>query len=213
MEGGERTCVVNLFYFTFVILLGLFLIYNVFHLKQKTLPNDKNITVNNRNVRAEYIRREPNGTVTRVIETEDIPIENPINSIVKGDMHRAFDPLIEPSRRPPLDQIPPPEMASQLYINTRPYFDIPSVVGVLTKVNDQKKESMDDILQLYGAKDVINNYKYNYYAINKNGVKLEVITNNNTLELNSNDIVKVLDCNYIVTLYPNKFYQYNPYAI
>jgi hypothetical protein len=236
---NDHKCFGNLYLFTFLIMFGVILLYNVLLMRKETrrapyissykrnrkepyITNDqfeRNINIDryytpyNANITSKYRRKDPNGTETYVEESE--PLEYPIDAVLRGDQRRAFDPLVEPSRRPSLDQIPPPEVASQLNINTRPYFDVPSVVGVLTKVHesDNTKTKMDDILQLYGAKDNVNNYKYNYYAINKNGIKLDVSIDRNSLELNNNDKVKVLNCAYMVTLYPDKFYQYNPYML
>jgi hypothetical protein len=165
-----------------------------------------------------------------------IPTERPydyVSAVLNDDYRRAYDPLVEPSRRPSLDQLPPPWFQNITNIRTRPYFDAPAVVGILTKIvktdnkiigeNPQSHEAssnlsgnrmkMDDILQLYGYRDDINTYKFNYYAITKDGIKLEVHVPRNTLELNNNDSVLVLGTEYIVTLYTDKIYRYNPYAI
>lgn len=134
------------------------------------------------------------------MESEDI---TPV--VMREDYKTIYDPLFEPSRRPSLDQIPPPYFSKFINIRTRPYYDIPSVMGVLVSIKNDK-----EILQLFGSKDEINNYRYNYYAINKDGIKLDVNTNRNTLELNDGDIVRVLNEEYKVTLYNNKYYRYTP---
>jgi hypothetical protein len=191
-----------LFSILFVLLVFIFMFY---YLNTKKRSMDSIIQNQNAIIeKTQYKRKEPNGTITVVEQTE----ETPLDAAIRYDIGQNFDPLIEPSRRPPVDQIPPPWFTYMTNLRTRPYFDKPSLMGVLTKVGNNK-----DILQLYGVKDDINNYKYNYYAINKDGIKLEVHVDRNVFELNTNDIVRVLGEQYNVTMYPDKFYRYNPYVI
>lgn len=221
-----------------ILLVGIgFFYFWMYNTTKSMTPIDRQIG------RTRYMRRDPNGTETEVVE------ENPINVLLEGDVRRAFDPLIEPIRRPPLDQIPDPQFSMMTNIRTRPFYDSPSLFGVLSKETENAprlnrgafkagedyrgqsssadikdgKDKIDGIkpgvsslhenlLQLYGYRDDVNNYRYNYYAVTKDGIKLDVDTQRNVLELNTGDRVFVLNTPYIVRLYSDKFYKYNPYS-
>jgi hypothetical protein len=131
--------------------------------------------------------------------------------IIGTDQRRVFDPLLEPVRRPALDNIPPPHIAQYFNIHTTPTFDTPSAIGVLAPLG--KGTQINDIIQLFGYRDSVNRYKYNYYTMTKNGVKLDVDVNKGIMELNDKDMVRVQGDPFIVTLYANNYYKYNPYVV
>lgn len=154
-----------------------------------------------------YTTTRSSSTTERIthIHHKSQPVIPDYQNILINDEQRAYNPLVEPYRRPSLDAIPPEAIRRYFNIPTRYYNDSPSVMGVLTKDGN-----INQTLQLFGFKDPINNYKYNYYTMNNNGIKLDVKPERNVMELNDGDHVNVLNEKYTVKMYANDFYKYNP---
>jgi hypothetical protein len=140
--------------------------------------------------------------VRKKIIVDDRPRNIPINqrSVLMNDYNVVYDPMTMPMKRDALYNIPQvvnAGFANMINIPTNYYYDSPSIVGYVTNENNNH-----DKYQLYGYKDPQNRYKTNYYAYDTN-----------TFELFDKDKIIVDNHEFIVNMYPDDFYKYNPTLI
>jgi hypothetical protein len=132
------------------------------------------------------------------------------------DYRKVVDPLMEPGRRPPRHMIPPQHVAKWLNIPTHPWEDTFTPMGYLYRSETAEGDKTDDfrMLTLIGRRDRYHSAKYNYYALTKSGVKIEIQLLNGKHELYQDDIItlKEFPGDYKVTLYKPDGPYYNPHA-
>ena len=162
---------------------------------------------------------------------------NPINvDILKQyDYHKAFDPLIDPTRRVPSYEIPPYYIKRSIDLPTRGYPDNFTQLGILIREPEKHYNSFDSsqnassenlnypkenldkdnrILRLFGRQEYPGSNKYEYYtAINSCPDQIKIPLNTKRKwELYDGDIVHVPELNesYRVKLYKYDAPKYYP---
>ena len=176
-----------------------------------------------------------------IVKRQMIPpaIADP-NIITDLDYRVTFDPLTEPSRRPPRHVISP--VIGNPYFNypTRGFTDSYSLQGYLVKdfnkynkkdntqinsLTDKGKPQGDideydkenRILKLFGREKYPNSTEYEYYVIINTGMNdsIKYFLENQRKELYDGDsvYVDILKSKYTVKTLKNKTFEYNPYLI
>ena len=176
-----------------------------------------------------------------IVKRQMIPpaIADP-NIITDLDYKVTFDPLTEPSRRPPRHVISP--VIGNPYFNypTRGFTDSYSLQGYLVKdfnkynkkdntqinsLTDKGKPQGDideydkenRILKLFGREKYPNSTEYEYYVIINTGMNdsIKYFLENQRKELYDGDsvYVDILKSKYTVKTLKNKTFEYNPYLI
>ncbi len=139
------------------------------------------------------------------------------------DRKTTFDPLYEPTRRPPRHVIMP--ILGNPYFNypTRGFTDTYSLKGYLVKENnnhnnteDHKgKNSDNQILKLFGREKFPNSTEYEYFVSINTGFddKIKYFLERQTKELYDGDnvYIDILQSKYRVKLLKDKSMVYNPY--
>jgi hypothetical protein len=143
-------------------------------------------------------KRHINDNKSTIIQPpRDLLAEDAWN-IRDADRRMVYDPLTLPTRRPAL-----------YHLNPHYYYDKPAVVGYVTNIKNNKVR-----YQLFSYKDITNRYKTNYYAFDTNtSIKFNLEPPRNVLEFFDGDKVYIDSEEYIITLYPDDFFRYNPYVV
>lgn len=144
------------------------------------------------------------------------------------DRKTTYDPLYEPSKRPPRHVILP--IIGNPYFNypTRGFTDTYSLKGYLIKekYNHHKSEeenknenklTENQIIKLFGREKYPNSIEYEYYVIINTGFddKIKYFLENKSKELYDGDSVyiDILQTKYRVKLLKDKSMVYNPYLV
>jgi hypothetical protein len=161
------------------------------------------------------------GEVVEVVDTQSDyrRLRDPLtrlsvsDAISQSDYRKLRDPLTEPGRRASKDQIPPAFVAQWLNIGTQPWDDAPTPVGYLYRTDASVEHNR--MLALLARKDRYNSSKQIYYALTKDGIKIQVPRHQSQIEFFDNDVIhlKEMGGEYTVKLYSRDDPQYNPYAI
>lgn len=160
---------------------------------------------------------------------EELSQEHPLPGIADDlltlyDRKTTFDPLVEPSRRPPRHVILP--IVGNPYFNypTRGFTDTYSLQGYLIKEEHHKHEEEtkgkireNQILKLFGREKYPNSIEYEYYVIVNTGFddKIKYFLENQRKELYDGDnvYIDILQSKYKVKILKDKTLEYNPYLL
>jgi hypothetical protein len=134
------------------------------------------------------------------------------DAITRSDYRKLMDPLTQPGRRVARDQIPPQFIAQWLNISTQPGDDAPTPVGYLYRANTTD-DVRDRHIRLLARRDRYRSTKQEYYAITKDGIKIQVPSTKD--EFDNDDIVNMpeLGGEYRVRIYKRDDPMYNPYLL
>jgi hypothetical protein len=187
-------------------------------LKNKNLELEKDI---------ESISQDTN---SEKIITPHFPIPNISDDLLTMyDRKTTFDPLYEPTKRPPRHVIMP--ILGNPYFNypTRGFTDSYSLKGYLIKdKNHHKLEKLSEeekggkitenqILKLFGREKFPNSIEYEYYVMVNTGFddKIKYFLENQSKELYDGDnvYIDILQSKYRVKLLKDKSLVYNPYFL
>jgi hypothetical protein len=171
--------------------------YYVYTIKKKT-KNEIN----------EYKQILSNNNTNEINEKEHVL---PVRKLLEyRDRNVLYDPLVAPERRVDITQYPLP-ILHKINIPTRGYPDNYQLVGLLSRIGDEK------ILQLFGRPTFPGSNQYEYYATTEtNGFANKIPINTKGKEIEDNSYVKVpiFDENkgeFQVKLYNYDTPRYNPY--
>lgn len=133
------------------------------------------------------------------------------DAITSSDYRKLVDPLTEPGRRAARDQIPPAFVAQWLNIETNPRMDRYTSVGYLYRAD--AADVHNRMVRLLSRQDRYRSTKQDYYAITKDGIKIQVGCNKD--EFNDGDVVTLseLGGEYKVKIYSRDDPAYNPYLV
>lgn len=142
---------------------------------------------------------------------------NPMNDddlIKMYDYKRAFDPLEQPARRIPRDQMPPFYLKRLIDIPTKGFPDDFTQLGVLVNEGDITRNDQNRIIRLFGRQAYPSSNRYEYYTLISSGndqIKIP-IHNRNGKELYDDDhiYIKELDDKYRVYLHKYDEPTYRP---
>lgn len=180
---------------------------------------------------------------TKIISKPLPPAVADPDIITDLDYRVTFDPLTEPSKRPPRHVIAP--IIGNPYFNypTRGFTDSYSLLGYLvrdscnynrkdnTKINsltdkgkteyhdekEDKEEKENKIIKLFGREKYPNSTEYEYYVVINTGMNdyIKYFLENQRKELYDGDSVyiDILKSKYTVKNLKNKTLEYNPYLI
>ena len=197
------------------------LLLEIEKLKNKNLELKKDIeTLSNNQDNASM-------TMTTAIVNPPIPIP-PITEdlLTMYDRQTTFDPMTEPTKRPPRHVIMP--IIGNPYFNypTKGFTDSYSLKGYLVKESfsdkDESKESKNkitenQILKLFGREKFPNSIEYEYYVIINTGFddKIKYFLEKQTKELFDADSVyiDIIQTKYKVKILKDKNMVYNPYFV
>jgi len=153
----------------------------------------------------------------RLVLPPAIPIAQDNDVINIYDRKTAYDPMYEPSRRPPRHQIDMIIGNPSFNYPTRGFTDTYSLQGYLVKNKELKEHGDNKIIRLYGREKFPNSTEYEYYVIINNGPNDEIkyFLEDQRKELYNGDSVyiDILQSTYFVKLLKNKTMLYNPYFI
>jgi hypothetical protein len=136
-------------------------------------------------------------------------------AVSMSDYRKLMDPLTEPGRRVARDQIPPAFVSQWLNLRTQTWDDAPTSVGYLYR--DLPDGDMSDMrnrmIRLISKRDRLRSTRYIYYAITKDGIKVQIDPKKD--ELFDSDSVKIpeLGGDFKVKLYKTDDPLYNPYIV
>jgi len=153
----------------------------------------------------------------------------PIFEDLIGDLDRRviYDPLTEPSRRPPRHVIEPVLGSPYFNYPTRGFADSYALHGYLVKDNhkmnneedikDIKNKEENMILKLFGREKYPNSTEYEYYVMINTGYNdsIKYFLENQRKELYDGDSVyiDIIKAKYRVKILKNRTFEYNPYLI
>ena len=160
-----------------------------------------------------------------------IPFINPNiaeDLITMYDRQTTFDPMTEPTKRPPRHVIMPIIGNPNFNYPTKGFTDSYSLKGYLVKdsyhkhekdtnINDKQESKITEnqILKLFGREKFPNSIEYEYYVIINTGFddKIKYFLEKQTKELYDNDSVyiDIIQSKYKVKLLKDKNMVYNPY--
>jgi hypothetical protein len=186
-------------------------------LKNKNLELEKDIESLNQNSEED-----------RIVEPPLVPVPTVGDDLLTMyDRKTTFDPMYEPTKRPPRHVILP--ILGNPYFNypTRGFTDTYSLKGYLVKekhhhkVDEENKDSgkiaENQILKLFGREKFPNSIEYEYYVIINTGFddKIKYFLERQTKELYDDDSVyiDILQSKYKVKLLKDKSMVYNPYLL
>jgi hypothetical protein len=131
--------------------------------------------------------------------------------ITMSDYRKLADPLTIPGRRVARDQIPPSFVNQWLNIETNPHTDSPTPVGYLYRADTIDVHNR--MIRLIARRDRYRSTKQEYYALTKDGIKIQVSCPKD--EFDDGDIVNMseLGGDYKVKIYSRDDPAYNPYVI
>jgi hypothetical protein len=187
----------NYFFLLLFIFIGM-TTYYVYTIKKKT-KNEIN----------EYKQILSNNNTNEINEKEHVL---PVRKLLEyRDRNVLYDPLVAPERRVDITQYPLP-ILHKINIPTRGYPDNYQLVGLLSRIGDEK------ILQLFGRPTFPGSNQYEYYATTEsNGFANKIpIETKGKKEIEDGVSVKVpiFDQNkgdFQVKLYNYDTPRYNPY--
>ena len=197
---SDLICIDKVLLFILLIGFGIFYVYNIKYIldgkKDNNLPNNNPV-------------RKPKQKKVIMNNNNELWHQNNEREVLNHDVRVASDPFTVPIRRDSLYSIPSvidPRFARSINIPTNYYYDAPSVVGYVTS----RKNTLIKY-QLYGYKDPYNRYLTNYYAFDtQTSIKFDITLPKNSFELFDHDEVIIDGHAYIVTLYSNDYFKYNP---
>lgn len=166
-------------------------------------------------LRNQIDEKEKNKETIHKIEVPVVPpiIDNDVINIY--DKKTAYDPMYEPTRRPPRHQIDMIIGNPAFNYPTRGFTDTYSLHGYLVKDKELKEYSDNKILRLYGREKFPNSIEFEYYVIINNGPHDEIkyFLENQRKELYNGDsiYIDILQSKYYVKLLKDKTIVYNPY--
>ena len=230
------------------IILIISLVYNNFiNVNENTNNNNKILLeiekVKEKNLQLENDIKSISSTESNLKSKNNIIVNPPAladpSIITELDYKVTFDPLTEPSRRPPRHVITP--VIGNPYFNypTRGFTDSYSLQGYLVKdskmfnrkentqinsLTDKGKpeehiqeDKENKIIKLFGREKYPNSTEYEYYVIINTGMNdyIKYFLENQRKELYDGDSVyiDILKSKYTVKTLKNKTFEYNPYLI
>jgi len=152
-----------------------------------------------------------------IVERHITPIKShptvyPQKDIIRDyDYNKIYNPLEQPSRRIPRNELYPYHLKRNIDIPSQGYPDNFSQLGILIKQNDNNSENK--ILRLFGRQEYPRSERYEYYtAINSGLDQIKIPLDIKRRELYDDDIVyvKELDSNYRVQLHKYDAPKYYP---
>jgi hypothetical protein len=187
-------------------------------LKNKNLELEKDIeSLSQDNEKEEIIVQPPSVPVPTI--SDDL--------LTMYDRKTTFDPMHEPTKRPPRHVILP--ILGNPYFNypTRGFTDTYSLKGYLVKENhhhkvdeenkNEGKITENQIIKLFGREKFPNSIEYEYYVIINTGFddKIKYFLERQTKELYDGDSVyiDIIQSKYKVKLLKDKSMVYNPYLL
>ena len=207
------------------------LLLEIEQLKNKNLELKKDIAILNNNQN----NTPMSDSITTPIMPQVLPASIPIPSITEDlltmyDRQTTFDPMTEPTKRPPRHVIMPIIGNPHFNYPTKGFTDSYSLKGYLVKDSyhshendtdiDKKKENKskiteNQILKLFGREKFPNSIEYEYYVIINTGFddKIKYFLEKQTKELFDSDSVyiDIIQSKYKVKLLKDKNMVYNPY--
>ena len=197
------------------------LLLEIEQLKNKNLELKKDIVILTNN--------QDNTPITPTIQPSMLPSSIPAiteDLITMYDRQTTYDPMTEPTKRPPRHVIMPIIGNPHFNYPTKGFTDSYSLKGYLVKdsyhthENDtgEKKENKiteNQILKLFGREKFPNSIEYEYYVIINTGFddKIKYFLEKQTKELFDSDSVyiDIIQSKYKVKLLKDKNMVYNPY--
>jgi hypothetical protein len=192
----------------FAILIGITAYQIWMYRNSSPIREPKNVIVHHRS----ESREKPHSRVPHQHRVLAGLLPEVNDAIARSDYRKLMDPLTEPGRRVARDQIPPQFVAQWLNISTQPGDDAPTPVGYLYRANTTD-DVRDRQIRLLAQRDRYRSTKQKYYAITKDGIKIQVHCHKD--EFDNDDIVNMAELGgeYRVRIYKRDDPMYNPYLL
>lgn len=144
-------------------------------------------------------------------EQREMPI-SPVDPIRQYDYRKMYDPLEDPRKRVPRDEIPPLPFKRLIDFPTRGFPDNFNQMGIMVKTNGSRNDP-NNILRLFGRQEFPGSTRYEYYTMVNSGpdqIKIPIRTRGKEIYSGDNIVVTELGNTYNVRLYQYDAPRYYP---